>query len=407
MAGPLAHIRVLDLSRVLAGPWATQTLADLGAEVIKVERPGAGDDTRAWAPPFVKDGEGHDTTEGAYYSAANRGKLSITLDLAQPEGAAAARDLAAKSDILIENYKFGGLAKYGLAYDDLKSLHPGLIYCSITGFGQTGPYRDRAGYDFMIQGMSGLMSITGERDDLPGGGPQKVGVAVADLTTGLYSTIAILAALVHRDRTGEGQHIDMALLDCTVALLANMNLNYFTTGKPPGRWGNAHPNLTPYQMFETADDPVIVAVGNDEQFRRLCELMALPELGGDERFAKMSGRLRHRAELIAIISERMRAKPRAFWLEGLERLGVPCGLVNRLDQTFADPQVKARGLKVELPHPTAGTIPMVKTPIVMSATPPDQRRPPPLLGEHTNQVLRTLLGKSEGEIARLRAAGIV
>ncbi len=405
MAGPLAHIRVLDLSRVLAGPWATQTLADLGAEVIKVERPGAGDDTRAWAPPFVKDATGHDTTEGAYYSATNRGKLSITLDLAHPEGAAIARELAAKSDIVVENYKVAGLKKYGLAYDDLKAANPGLIYCSITGFGQTGPYRDRAGYDFMIQGMSGLMSITGERDDLPGGGPQKVGVAVADLTTGLYSTIAILAALAHRDRTGEGQHIDMALLDCTIALLANMNLNYFTTGNPPGRWGNAHPNLTPYQMFETADDPVIIAVGNDEQFRRLCGLMEVPELAVDERFAKMSGRLRNRAALVPAIAERMLARPRSFWLEGLERLGVPCGLVNRLDQTFADPQVKARGLRIDLPHPTAGTIPMVRCPIVMSATPPDHRRAPPLLGQHTDRVLADLLGKDAAEIARLRAAG--
>jgi crotonobetainyl-CoA:carnitine CoA-transferase CaiB-like acyl-CoA transferase len=407
MAGPLAHIRVLDLSRVLAGPWATQILADLGAEVIKVERPGAGDDTRAWAPPFVKDAAGQDTTEGAYYSSCNRGKLSLTLDLAKPEGAAIARALAATSDILIENYKVGGLAKFGLAYADLKGANPGLIYCSITGFGQNGPYRDRAGYDFMIQGMSGLMSITGERDDLPGGGPQKVGVAVADLTTGLYSTIAILAALAHRDRTGEGQHLDMALLDCTIALLANMNLNYFTTGKPPGRWGNAHPNLAPYQMFETADDPVIVAVGNDEQYRRLCELMAAPELATDERFARMSGRLKNRAALIAIITERMKTRPRAFWLEGLERLGVPCGVVNRLDQVFADPQVKARGLRIDVPHPTAGTVPMVKSPIVMSATPPEHRRPPPLLGQHTEEVLARVLGKGAEEIARLRAAGVV
>ena len=407
MAPPLAHIRVLDLSRILAGPWATQILADLGAEVIKVERPGAGDDTRQWGPPFLKAADGRETHESAYFLSTNGGKKSITLNVANPRGAQIARDLAAHSDVLIENYKVGGLAKYGLGWDDLRKANPRLVYCSITGFGQTGPYRERAGYDFMIQAMGGMMSITGERDDLPGGGAQKVGVAVADLATGLYSTIAILAALAHRERTGEGQFIDMALLDCQVALLANQNLNYLTSGKVPGRYGNAHANLVPYQAFETADDPVIIAVGNDEQFRRLCRLMDAPELAEDERFRTMPGRIRTRDILVPMIAEHVRRKPRAFWLEGLETLGVPSGPINRIDQVFDDPQVKQRGMRFDLPHGEAGSVPMVRCPIRMSASPPERTLPPPMLGQHTDQVLEDVLGFDARSIANLRADGVL
>jgi crotonobetainyl-CoA:carnitine CoA-transferase CaiB-like acyl-CoA transferase len=406
MAPPLAHVRVLDLSRILAGPWATQILADLGAEVIKVERPGAGDDTRQWGPPFLKDGAGHETSEAAYFLSTNRGKKSITLNVADPRGAGIARALAAKSDVLVENYKVGGLAKYGLGWDDLRTVNPRLIYCSITGFGQDGPYRHRAGYDFMIQAMGGMMSITGERDDL-GGGPQKVGVAVADLATGLYATIGILAALNHRERTGEGQHVDMALLDSLVALLANQNLNYLTSGKAPGRYGNAHANLVPYQAFETADDPVIIAVGNDEQYRKLCGLMEAPELATDERFNSMPQRIRNRDTLVPLIAARVKRKPRAFWLEGLEKLGVPTGPINRIDQVFEDPQVKARGMRLDLDHPLAGHVPSVRNPIRLSASPPEYHRPPPTLGQHSDEVLRDLLGMDAKAIAELRAAGVV
>ncbi|MBM3583350.1 MAG: CoA transferase [Alphaproteobacteria bacterium] len=406
MAPPLAHLRVLDLSRILAGPWATQILADLGAEVIKVERPGAGDDTRQWGPPFLKDGAGHETSEAAYFLSTNRGKKSLTLNLADPLGAGIVRALAAKSDVLVENYKVGGLAKYGLGWDDLKVVNPRLIYCSITGFGQDGPYRHRAGYDFMIQAMGGMMSITGERDDL-GGGPQKVGVAVADLATGLYATIGVLAALNHRERTGEGQHVDMALLDSLVALLANQNLNYLTSGKAPGRYGNAHANLVPYQAFETADDPVIVAVGNDEQYRKLCGLMEAPELATDERFNSMPQRIRNRDVLVPLIAARIKRKPRAFWLEGLEKLGVPTGPINRIDQVFDDPQVKARGMRLDLDHPLAGHVPTVRSPIRLSATPPEHRRPPPTLGQHSDEVLRDLLDMDARAIADLRAAGVL
>lgn len=406
MAPPLAHLRVLDLSRILAGPWATQILADLGAEVIKVERPGAGDDTRQWGPPFLKDGAGHETSEAAYFLSTNRGKKSLTLNLADPLGAGIVRALAAKSDVLVENYKVGGLAKYGLGWDDLKVVNPRLIYCSITGFGQDGPYRHRAGYDFMIQAMGGMMSITGERDDL-GGGPQKVGVAVADLATGLYATIGVLAALNHRERTGEGQHVDMALLDSLVALLANQNLNYLTSGKAPGRYGNAHANLVPYQAFETADDPVIVAVGNDEQYRKLCGLMEAPELATDERFNSMPQRIRNRDVLVPLIAARIKRKPRAFWLEGLEKLGVPTGPINRIDQVFDDPQVKARSMRLDLDHPLAGHVPTVRSPIRLSATPPEHRRPPPTLGQHSDEVLRDLLDMDARAIADLRAAGVL
>jgi formyl-CoA transferase len=395
------------MSRILAGPWSGQVLADLGATVIKVERPGSGDDTRSWGPPFLKDQDGNETTEAAYYLAANRGKQSITLDISTPQGEAIIKELAARADVLIENYKMGGLAKYGLDYASLKESNPGLIYCSITGFGQTGPYAPRAGYDFVIQGMCGFMSITGERDDLPGGGPQKAGVAITDLTTGLYSTIAILAALNHRNTTGEGQYIDMALADSAVALMANMNMNYLTSGVPPKRFGNAHPNLLPYQVFDTADDPIIIAIGNDGQYRRWCNLAGAPELADDERFVTNPQRIRHRDELVPLVIDLMKKQPRAWWVENLDKEGVPYGVVNNFEQVFEDPHIQARGMKFEMDHPTAGTIPMVRSPVNLKGSPPVYNRPPPLLGEHTDQVLKDVLGKSDKDIAALRDAGVV
>ena len=407
MPGPLSHIRVLDLSRVLAGPWAGQNLADLGAEVIKVERPGQGDDTRRWGPPYLKDAAGRDTSEPAYYLSCNRGKKSIVLDLATPEGQRLARELAAKCDILIENYKVGGLARFGLGYDDLEASHPHLIYCSITGFGQTGPCRERAGYDFIIQGMGGLMSITGEPDGAPGGGPKRVGVAIADLFSGMYATIAVLAALARRERTGRGQHIDLALLDCQVAMLANQAMNYLTSGRPPPRMGNAHPNVVPYQPFATADGQIIVAVGNDTQFAGLCAVIGRPELADDPDFATNAARIRNRERLLPMIAEQIKARTNREWQDALEAVGVPCGPINALDEVFADPQVRARGMRFELDHPLAGRVPMVASPMRFSETPIEYHAPPPLLGEHTDDVLGELLGLDAGEIARLREGGVI
>ena len=398
---PLTGIRVLDLTRVLAGPWCTQNLADLGAEVIKIERPGAGDDTRAWGPPYLKDASGADTTEAAYYLSANRNKYSVALDIASPRGAELVRELARQSDILVENFKVGGLRKYGLDYDTLKADNPGLIYCSITGFGQTGPYASRPGYDFMIQGMGGLMSITGERDDLPGGGPQKAGVAVADLMTGMYSTVGILAALHERGRSGLGQHIDMALLDCQVAMMANQNLNYMTSGQAPRRAGNAHQNLVPYQVFAASDGHLIVAVGNDSQFRNYCRVIGLPELSSDPRFATNPQRVQNRDVLVPLLAERMATGERDHWLAELESAGVPAGPINTLDQVYQDPQVQAREMRRELPHPTAGTVPIAASPLKLSGSPVQYRRPAPLLGEHTRQVLAERLGLSDEEIQAL------
>ena len=407
MPGPLSHIRVLDLSRVLAGPWAGQNLADLGAEVIKVERPGQGDDTRRWGPPYLKDAAGRDTSEPAYYLSCNRGKKSIVLDLATPEGQRLARELAAKCDILIENYKVGGLARFGLGYDDLEASHPHLIYCSITGFGQTGPCRERAGYDLIAQGMGGLMSITGEPDGAPGGGPKRVGVAIADLFSGMYATIAVLAALARRERTGRGQHIDLALLDCQVAMLANQAMNYLTSGRPPPRMGNAHPNVVPYQPFATADGQIIVAVGNDTQFAGLCAVIGRPELADDPDFATNAARIRNRERLLPMIAEQIKARTNREWQDALEAVGVPCGPINALDEVFADPQVRARGMRFELDHPLAGRVPMVASPMRFSETPIEYRAPPPLLGEHTDDVLGELLGLDAGEIARLREGGVI
>ena len=403
----LGHIRVLDLTRVLAGPWCTQNLADLGADVIKIERPGAGDDTRSWGPPYLKDAEGRDTGEAAYYLAANRGKRSLTLDIATPEGQDIVRKLAAQSDVVMENYKVGQLRKYGLDYASLKAVKPDLVYCSITGFGQTGPYAHRAGYDFIVQGMGGFMSITGERDDLPGGGPQKGGVAISDLMTGMYATIAVLAALTHRDRTGEGQYIDMALLDVQVAMLANMGSNYLASGNPPKRWGNAHPNIVPYQTFATSDGHIIVAVGNDGQYARFVEAGERPELARDERFATNPMRVRNRDVLAPLLAGMVKLRTRDEWISLLEAAGVPCGPINNLDDVYANPQVAARGLRADLPHPCGAAVKLVASPMKLSNTPPRCDMPPPTLGQHTEEVLKDLLAQSETEITALREKGII
>ncbi len=412
---PLTGVRVLDLSRVLAGPWCTQTLADLGADVIKVERPMrdgvGGDDTRGWGPPFLTDREGRDTAEAAYYLGANRNKRSVTVDIAKAQGQALIRRLAQDSDVFVENFKVGDMARYGLDSASLLALNPRLVYCSITGFGQTGPYRDRAGYDYAVQGMGGLMSVTGPSrqeiaDDAPGGGPQKVGVAVADLFTGMYATTAILAALRHRDLTGQGQAIDMALLDTQVAMLANLGANYLVTGVAPQRAGNAHQNIVPYQVFETADGHMILAVGNDGQFAKFCEVAGRPELARDPRFARNADRVRHRAVLVPLLAEVMRTRRKAEWLDSLEAAKVPCGPINDLAEVFADPQVRSRGMTVEMPHPLAEQVRLVASPMKFSATPVQYRRPPPLLGEHTDEVLAEA-GLSAEEVAALRAVGAV
>jgi crotonobetainyl-CoA:carnitine CoA-transferase CaiB-like acyl-CoA transferase len=405
--GALSHLRVLDLSRVLAGPWAGQILADLGADVIKIERPGNGDDTRAWGPPFLKDPRGENTSEAAYYLSANRNKQSVTIDFTLPEGQKLVRELAAKSDIVIENFKVGGLKAYGLDYESLQAENPRLIYCSITGFGQTGPYAKRAGYDFMIQGLGGLMSLTGRPDGEEGAGPVKVGVALTDILTGLYSTSAMLAALAHRDQGGAGQHIDMALLDVQVACLANQAMNYLTTGLPPRRLGNAHPNIVPYQDFPAADGDFILTVGNDSQFRKFAEVAGQPQWADDPRFATNKQRVAHRAELIPLIRQATVFKTTAEWVAALESAGVPCGPINDVSQVFEDPQVRARGLKVELPHALGGVVPQVASPIRLSGTPVEYRRAPPLLGEHTLEVLTSVLGLSDGDVMALREAGVL
>ncbi|UYS83974.1 CaiB/BaiF CoA transferase family protein [Pseudomonas syringae] len=407
MMGALSHIRVLDLSRVLAGPWAGQILADLGADVIKVERPGCGDDTRAWGPPFLQDAAGHNTSEAAYYLSANRNKQSVTIDFTRPEGQKLVKQLAAKSDIVIENFKVGGLAAYGLDYASLKAINPRLIYCSITGFGQSGPYATRPGYDFMIQALGGLMSLTGLPEGEEGAGPVKVGVALTDILTGLYSTTAILAALAHRDQSDVGQHIDMALLDVQVACLANQAMNYLTTGVAPERLGNAHPNIVPYQSFPTADGDLILTVGNDSQFRKFAEVAGQQQWADDPRFLTNTLRVAHRAELIPLIRQVTVFKATAQWVAALEAVGVPCAPVNDLAQVFADPHVVARGLAIELPHALGGKVPQVASPIRLSETPVEYRRAPPMLGEHTAQVLEELLGLGSDEVASLRAAGVL
>ena len=407
MTGALSGIRVLDLSRVLAGPWASQTLADLGAEVIKIERPGAGDDTRGWGPPFAKDEAGNDTTEAAYYLTANRGKKSLTVDITKPEGQEIVRNLAAQSDVVLENFKVGGLAKYGLDYTSLAKINAKLVYCSITGFGQDGPYKDRPGYDFMIQGMGGLMSITGAPDEAPGGQPMKVGVAVADIFTGLYATIGILSALRHRDATGEGQHIDLALLDVQTAVLANQAMNYLTTGVAPGRLGNAHPNIVPYEAFPSADGYLILAVGNDSQFKSFCEVAGLNDLPADTRYATNRSRVANRETLVPMIRRAMVTKTTDEWIAVLEKANVPCGPINTLDRVFDNPQVQHRGMIRYLDHPVAGKVPTVANPIKFSKTPISGETSAPMLGQHSDEILRKVADLSDEQIKKLRSAGII
>jgi crotonobetainyl-CoA:carnitine CoA-transferase CaiB-like acyl-CoA transferase len=408
----LAGIRVLDLSRVLAGPWCTQTLADLGADVIKIERPGSGDDTRTWGPPFLKDPAGLDTGEAAYYLGTNRNKRSVSCDISQAAGQALIRELVLRCDVFIENFKVGDMARYGLDYPSLSAVNPRLVYCSVTGFGQTGPYRERAGYDYAIQGMGGLMSVTGERDDL-GGGPQKVGVAVADLFTGMYATVAILAALRHAESTGEGQHVDMALLDTQVAMLANLGANYLVSGKVPGRSGNAHQNIVPYQVFEVAPaadghkDHLILAVGNDRQYAKFCEVAGRPELATDARFLKNQDRVRNRDVLVPILEAIMKTRGKAQWLAALEQAKVPCGAINNLDEVFADPQVRQRGMVTEWQHPLQPKLRLVSSPIKLSATPVRANRPPPMLGQHTEEVLRELLDCTDDRLSELKNSKVI
>jgi formyl-CoA transferase len=407
MTRPLSHIRVLDLTRVLAGPWAAQNLADLGAEVIKIERPGTGDDTRSWGPPWLKDESGNDTRESAYFLSVNRGKKSMTVDISKPEGQALIRKLVAHSDVLLENYKVGDLKRYGLAYDDLRTVNPGLIYCSVTGFGQSGPYANRPGYDFVFQGMGGLMSITGERDELPGGGPQKVGIAVTDVVTGMYASLAVTAAITFRQISGMGQYVDMALFDSIVAFNANQILNFWVSGNIPKRWGNAHVNITPYEVFPSADGFIILAVGNDSQFASFCTAAGRTELATDARFKTNPDRLKHRDALIPIVKGLIRERLSRQWIRDLEAANVPCGAINNMQEVFEDPHVQARGMRVDIPHPLSGTVPSVASPMRFSETPVTYDRPPPLLGQHTDEILRDLLGLDRDEITRLRDAKIV
>ena len=412
----LDGIRILDLTRVLAGPWCTQTLADLGADVIKIERPGVGDETRSWGPPFLKDRQGQDTDDAAYYLGANRNKRSVTCDISTPEGQSLMRQLVQSCDVFIENYKVGDMARYGLDYPTLAALHPKLVYCSITGFGQTGPYSQRAGYDFAIQGMGGLMSITGERDDL-GGTPQKAGIAVADLFTGMYATVSILAALRHADKTGQGQHIDMALLDTQVATIANLGANYLVSGQyqgsVPGRAGNAHQNLVPYQVFEVAPksdgtkDHIILAIGNDTQFAKFCEIAECAHVSGDARFASNAQRVRHREVLIPMLEAVMRTRRKQDWLHALEMAHVPCGPINNLAEVFADPHVNSRAMVQTWQHPKAEKLALVASPIKMSQTPVRQYLPPPLLGQHTDDVLGRLLALDADALKKLRMKQII
>jgi crotonobetainyl-CoA:carnitine CoA-transferase CaiB-like acyl-CoA transferase len=412
----LDGIRILDLSRVLAGPWCTQTLADLGADVIKIERPGAGDDTRGWGPPFMKTPTGEDTRDAAYYLGTNRNKRSVTCDIATPQGQQLIRQLVQCCDVFIENFKVGDMARYGLDYASLSHLNPKLVYCSVTGFGQTGPYRERAGYDYAIQGIGGLMSVTGERDDL-GGGPQKVGVAVADLFTGLYATVGILAALRHAEKTGQGQHVDMALLDTQVAMLANLGANYLVSGqkegKVPGRAGNAHQNIVPYQVFEVAPTPdgqkdyLILAVGNDGQYAKFCAVAGRPDLATDERFVKNADRVRHRATLVPMLETLFKQRSKTDWLNALEAAKVPCGAINNLAEVFADPHVRSRDMVTTWDHPTGGSVELVSSPLKLSGTPVRRDLPPPLLGEHTDEVLREVLHLRESDIVELRLNKII
>ncbi len=403
----LDGVRVLDLSRILAGPWATQVLADFGADVIKVERPGVGDDTRTWGPPYLQDAEGRDTSESAYYLCANRGKRSVAIDFTTAEGQALLRELVMQCDVLVENYKVGGLKKYGLDFTSLQAINPRLVYCSITGYGQDGPYAQRAGYDAAIQAIGGLMSVTGEPDGAPGAGPQKVGVAATDLMTGMYAATAILAALRHAERTGVGQQIDLALLDTQVAWLANQASNYLVGGVVPTRQGTAHPNIVPYQVMPAADGYFMLAVGNDGQFARLCEVIGEPQLASDPRYATNNARVAHREELVPYLQQRLRTRPAAQWLAALEKAVVPANPVNRIDQVFDDPQVQARGLRIELPHAGGGSVPMVRNPLKFSATPLHYGQAAPVLGQHTREVLDEVLSIDDARLQALQAQGVV
>lgn len=406
-AGALSHLRVLDLSRILAGPWCSQNLADMGADVIKVERPGVGDDTRGWGPPWLNPAEGGDRTDSTYFAAANRGKRSITVDIARPDGQQLIRQLAAISDVVIENYKIGDLKRYGLDYESLAQINPRLVYCSITGYGQEGPSAHKPGYDFVFQAMGGLMSITGERDDLPGGGPQKAGIAIADVMTGMYSTIAILSALQHRTESGRGQYIDMALLDCIVALGGNQVTGHFANGKVPGRYGNAHASLVPYQVFTVADGEIVVAVGNDTQWQQYCAALERPDLAADPRWHKVSGRVTGRQSLVPELARTMLTKGREEWLSRFESRGVPCGPINNYEQVFEDPQVRHRQLRVDLTRPDGSSVATIASPLRLKGTPPAYERAPPALGDATDAVLSELLGLGCEAIDRLRTDGIV
>ena len=403
--GALEGIRVLDLSRVLAGPWCGQIFADLGAEVIKVERPKTGDDTRMWGPPWMKNDQGEDTREAAYYQSANRNKMSIAIDISTPEGQELIRALAAKSDVLIENYKAGSLKKYGLDYETLNAINPRLVYCSITGFGQTGPRASEPGYDFIIQGMGGLMSVTGEKDDLPGGGPQKVGVAVADITTGLYSTVAIQAALLNRTMTGLGQYIDMALLDVQVAIMANQGMNYLASGKVPGRYGNAHANIVPYQVFRAKDQDFIITCGNDKQFVAMCHAIQRSELLEDPRFTTNALRIQHRKEIGDVLSDHFLTNTARHWVDVIHAVKVPVGLINNLEQAFAEPQVQSRNMLVEMRHPQKEKLKIIGSPMKLSRTPVEYKKAPPMLGEHTDEILADVIDANK--IAALRAQGVI
>ena len=407
-AGALSGVRVLDLSRVLAGPWAAQTLGDLGAQVIKVERPGTGDDTRAWGPPYVRDAKGQPTADAAYFLCTNRNKQSVTIDFTRREGQALVRALADRCDVVIENFKPGGLAQYGLDYGTLSATHPGLVYCSITGFGQTGPYANRPGYDFLMQGMGGLMSVTGRPDGEPGGGPMKVGVALTDILTGLYASTAILAALQWRERSGRGQHIDLALLDVQVACLANQSMNYLHgAGKVPGRLGNGHPNAVPYQDFPTADGHMILAIGNDAQFARFCTVAGQPEWAGDARYTTNAQRVHNREQLLSMMRQVTVRRTTREWMACLEAAGVPCGPINDIAAVFDDPQVRARGMQLNMPHPQAGEVPLVASPLRLSETPVSYRKAPPVLGKDTRQVLEEMLGATAAELDALAQGGVV
>ncbi|MBL8304995.1 MAG: CoA transferase [Ideonella sp.] len=405
-AGPLSHVKVLDLSRILAAPWAGQVLADLGAEVIKVERPGAGDDTRSWGPPFLKDAEGRDTREAGYYLAVNRGKRSITVCLDKPEGQRIVRELAMRSDIVLENYKAGTLARYGLDESSLRRLNPRLIYCSVTGFGQTGPRRDQPAYDFLIQAMGGLMSVTGERDDRPGGGPQKVGIPIVDLMTGMYAAVSVLAALARRNETGVGDHIDIGMLDVQVATLSNQAMNYLVSGKLPQRNGNAHPNIQPQDVYACADGEVILVVGNDGQFAKLCEVFGHAEWVTDERFATNAQRVRHIGVLSALLREQFQAWKRTPLIAALDAAGVPCGPINNVAEVFDDPQVQARGMVRQVPHPCGVDLPQVASPMRFASAALQTLAAPPLLGQHSDGILAEL-GYSAADIDALRGAGVI